>query len=216
MPVGGVDDLEQDVGARDLLERGAERVDQLVRQLVDEAHRVGDDHRLAVAELHRPAGGIERGEEAVLGARRLRAGQRVEQRGLAGVRVADDGDRRHQPAVAGAGRRLALPADHVDAFLELLDALADDPAVGLQLRLARAAGADAAAGARKVRPQARQARQLVLELRQLHLEPPSWVRACCAKMSRIRPGAVQDLDAEQRLEAALLVRRQLVVRRSAP
>ncbi len=48
--VRGVDDLEQDVGPIDLLERRPESVDQLVRQLVDEADRVGDDRRLAVAE----------------------------------------------------------------------------------------------------------------------------------------------------------------------
>ena len=49
--VGGVDDLDQHVGPVDLLERRPERVDELVRQLVDEADRVGDDRRLAVAEL---------------------------------------------------------------------------------------------------------------------------------------------------------------------
>ena len=41
--IGGVDDLEQDVGPVDLLERRPERVDELVRQLVDEPDRVGDD-----------------------------------------------------------------------------------------------------------------------------------------------------------------------------
>ena len=69
--VRGVDDLDQDVGPVDLLERRPERVDQLVRQLVDEAHGVGDDRRLAVAELDLAAGRVERREQLVLGPRDL-------------------------------------------------------------------------------------------------------------------------------------------------
>ena len=106
--VGRVDDLDEDVGAVDLLERRPERVDELVRQLVDEPDRVGDDRRLAVAELDLAAGRVERREELVLGVGDLGADERVEQRRLAGVRVADDADGRPQPPVAAAGRRLAL------------------------------------------------------------------------------------------------------------
>ena len=65
--VGRVDDLDQDVGAVDLLERRPERVDELVRQLVDEAHGVGHDRGLAVAELDLAARRVERGEQLVLG-----------------------------------------------------------------------------------------------------------------------------------------------------
>ena len=71
--VRAVDDLDEDVGPGDLLERGPEGLDELVRQLVDEAHRVGQDDALAVAELDLAAGRVERGEEPVLGARGLRA-----------------------------------------------------------------------------------------------------------------------------------------------
>ena len=69
--VGGVDDLDQHVGPVDLLERRPEGVDELVRQLVDEAHGVGHDRGLAVAELDLAAGRVERGEQLVLGARHL-------------------------------------------------------------------------------------------------------------------------------------------------
>ena len=40
--VGAVHHLQQQVGTGDLLERGAEGGDELVGQLVDEAHRVGE------------------------------------------------------------------------------------------------------------------------------------------------------------------------------
>ena len=45
--VGGVDDLKEEVGARNLLKRGAEGVHELVRQLVNEAHRIGDNRMCA-------------------------------------------------------------------------------------------------------------------------------------------------------------------------
>ena len=71
----GIDHLEQDVCAVHLLEGRPEGIDQLVWQLVDEAHRIGHDRGLAVAELDLPAGRVERGEELVLGGppRRRRA-----------------------------------------------------------------------------------------------------------------------------------------------
>ena len=62
-----IDHLEQHVGAIDLLERGAEGIHELVRQLVDEAHGVGRDDALAVAQLDRPARRVERREELVRG-----------------------------------------------------------------------------------------------------------------------------------------------------
>ena len=195
--VGGVDDLDQDVGAVDLLERGPERVDQLVRQLVDEAHGVGHDRRLAVAELDLAAGRVERREQLVLGLRHLGADERVEQRRLAGVRVADDADGRPQPAVAPAGRRLALLADLLDAFLHLRDPGPDDPPVGLELALAGSARADPALGPRQVGPQPGQPRQLVLELGELDLEAALVGLRVQREDVEDQPAAVDDLDVEQ-------------------
>ena len=209
--VGRVDDLDQHVGPVDLLERRPERVDQLVRQLVDEAHGVGHDRRLAVAELDLAAGRIERREQLVLGPRDLGADEAVEQRRLAGVRVADDADRRPQPAIAAAGGRLALLADLLDPLLHLRDPGPDDPPVRLELALAGAARADAALGAREVGPQPGQPRQLVLELGQLDLEPALVGLGVEREDVEDQPAAVDDLDVEQLLERPLLGGRQLVV-----
>ena len=131
---------------------------------------------------------------------------------LAGVRVADDRDRREQPPVAAAGGRPALLPDLVDPLLHLLDALADDPAVGLQLALAGAAGADAAAACAKVGPQAREARQLVFELGELHLEAPLVGLRVLGEDVEDQPAAVDDLGVEQAFEGLLLAGRELVVR----
>ena len=143
----------QDVGPVDLLERRPERVDELVRQLVDEAHGVGDDRGLAVAELDLARGRVERREQLVLGPGDLAPDERVQERRLAGVRVADDADRRHHPPVAAAGGGLALLADLLDPLLHLRDPGPDDPAVGLELALARSPRADAALGPRQVGPE---------------------------------------------------------------
>src|SRR5258708_25804914 len=110
MRIRRVDDLDEDVGAVDLLERGPERVDELVRQLVDEPDGVGHDRGLAVTELDLAAGGIQRRKQLVLGLRDLAPDEAIEERRLAGVRVADDADGRDEPAVAAPGRGLSLPA----------------------------------------------------------------------------------------------------------
>src|SRR6476619_1478928 len=56
-----------------------------------------------------------------------------------------------------------------EPLLEELDAVVDQPAVRLELRLAGTANTDAPAELLEVRPHARQARQRVLQLRELDL-----------------------------------------------
>ena len=67
-----------------------ERLDQLVGQLADEPDGVGEQHGLATGQLEPAGGGVEGGEQPVLD-QHAGAAQLVEQRGLAGVGVADDG-----------------------------------------------------------------------------------------------------------------------------
>src|SRR5215218_6116970 len=130
-----------------------------MRELVNETDRVGHDDRLAIAELGHARCRIERGEKLVLGQGGVLPDQRVEDRGLAGVRVADYGYCRHESAVARPCGRVTLTLHVVDAVLQLLDLLADDAPVGFELRLAGAAGADAALCPRQVGPQPREAWQ---------------------------------------------------------
>ena len=207
----GVDDLDEDVGPVDLLEGRPERVDELVRELVDEADRVGDDRGLALAEADLAARRVERGEQLVLGPGDLGADERVEQGRLAGVRVADDADRRGEPPIAAAGRRRPVLADLLDPLLHLLDPVADDPPVGLELALAGSPGADPAAGPREVGPQPGEARQLVLELGELDLEAALVGLGVLGEDVEDEPAAVDDLDVEEALERLLLGRAQLVV-----
>ena len=126
--------MEQQVRLADLVERGLERLDEAVRQLVDEADGVGERGLAALGQAQPARRGVQRREQHV---RLQDAGvrQRVEQRGLAGVGVADE---RHAEDAALRARtplELALARDALELALEHADALARQAAVGLELRL---------------------------------------------------------------------------------
>src|SRR5581483_9840159 len=87
---------------------------------------------------------VERLEQPVVD-RGVGARERVQQRRLADVRVAGERDRRRLRAPAGLPARLALAAQLAEPRAQQPDAAAGEPAVGLELALAGAARADAAA-----------------------------------------------------------------------
>ena len=96
------------------------------------------------------------------------------------------------------------------------DAVAREAAVGLDLRLARAAGADAADAAARaetleVRPQAAHAGHVVFELGELDLHLALGRVGVAGEDVEDHRGAVEHRDVERGLEVALLARRQLVV-----
>jgi hypothetical protein len=96
------------------------------------------------------------------------------------------------------------------------DAVARQPAVRLDLRLARASGADAAdaapgAEALEVRPQPAHAGHVVLELRQLDLQLALGRVRVVGEDVEDHGRAVHDRHVEQLLEVALLPRGELVV-----
>ena len=95
----GVDDVDEVVGPGGDLERALERLDEAVGQAAHEADGVGEQHRLAAGQGEAPGRRVERGEQAVLG-QHAGVGERVEQRRLAGVGVADDRHRGEAAAVA--------------------------------------------------------------------------------------------------------------------
>ncbi len=90
------------------------------------------------------------------------------------------------------------------AVLERLDPLAQQPAVGLELRLAGSAQADAAFLPLEVGPAADEAGQLVLDLRELDLELA--LGASRAQREDVEDEArpVDDAALERALEVALL------------
>ena len=144
--VGAVHHVQQQVGVGDLLERGAEGLDQLMRQVPDEADGVGQGEDPAVGGAGSAGGRVEGGEQRVLD-QHPGVGQPVEQRGLARVGVAGD---RAPPEPRWPGAATAWcrgpGASRSARDLQLGDALVDAAAVDLELGLTGTAGADAGAG----------------------------------------------------------------------
>ena len=95
--VGGVHDVEEQVGAGDLLQGGAEGLNELVGQVAYESDGVGQGVDAPVGGLGTPDRGIQGGEQGVLD-HGLRPGEAVHEGGLAGVGVAGNGHRGDGPA----------------------------------------------------------------------------------------------------------------------
>ena len=215
--VGAVDDVEDQVGVGDLLQRRPERLDQLVGQVADEADGVAHRVDPAVVGRRTPGGRVEGREQRVLD-QHPGAGQPVEQAGLAGVGVA--GDRDARDVVAAPLLALGVAgALHVGELAAQLGDLGVDPAaVGLDLGLTGAAAADAlaagdpAAGlAGQVAAPAAQTLLHVGQLGQLDLGLALLALRVLGEDVEDQRRAVDDLDLQLVLEVAQLARRELAV-----
>ena len=180
-----------------------------MRQLADEADRVGEQHQLVDPEFEPPGFGVERREEAVLGVGASLGAERVHQRRFASVGVADQRHARHGGAATGLG--VVLERDGAELLLERGDAVAHEAAVGLDLRFAGAFGADAALLLRQVRPRAGEPWQQIFELREFHLH--LGLRRFCADGENLQneAGAVDHLALEDAFEISHLHGREVVV-----
>src|SRR5207237_8942201 len=96
----------------------------------------------------------------------------------------------------------------LDAVLEPRDLATNEAAVGFELCFARSAESDTAADTRQVRPHAREPRQQVFELRELHLQ----LRLVTARARREDIendfGAIHHAHAQALLEFHALHRRE--------
>ena len=84
---------------------------------MDEPHRVRDDGVEAARQANPTAGGIEGGKEAIFGEHHAAPDQAIEERRLARVRVANDGNGRFAACGAALCARLAAAAHLINARL---------------------------------------------------------------------------------------------------
>ena len=201
--------MQQQIGIGGFAQRGLECIDEFVRQVADEAHGVGQRHRaLCAFKVELTRGGVQRGEKLV-GRVGLRIHQGVEQRRLARIGVADQGDPKSLVALAGAALRAALALDLVEPLLHRLDALADHAAIKLDLRFTWTASiADAAALPLEVAPAPHQPGREVLQARQFDLQLAFVALCALAKNLQDQHRAVGHRHTEVPLKIALLRRRQ--------
>ncbi len=209
--MGPVHDVQDDVGVADLLERRAERLDELVRQVPHETDGVGE--RVDAAVIGRGAAhrGIQRREQRILD-EDAGAGERIEQTRLAGVRVPGDRDRRDRVALALGALGVARGCEVADLATQLRHARTDAATIEFDLRLTGTAGAhtgtacsDLATGlaTHRVTPAA-QTRQQVLELREFDLGLALAALGVLAEDVEDHGGAINHLDLHHVLQRAAL------------
>ena len=209
--ITGIDDMQQQRGFARFGQRGLEGGHQFVRQIADETHGVGDHHLRSAGKCQPAHRGIERREQLV-GHVGLFTREAAKQRRLAGVGVADQRDRGHGNRNARAAAGLTLLLEFLQTLREHLHPLAQQSAIGLELRFARTAQADAAAAlAFKVGPAAHQPAGDVLQLRELDLQLAFVTRRALREDIEDEAVAIQHAPADELLEVALLARRQRMI-----
>ena len=139
--IGRVDDEQQQRRFERLVERGSERRDEIVRQLLDEPDRVGDEHARLRLRLQRAHRRVERREELVRD-EHLAARERAHERRLACVRISDQRD--PELIATRVSTLVVVSLDTLELLFQLGEAIADLAAIELEIGLARA-GAPAAA-----------------------------------------------------------------------
>ncbi len=196
--------MQDDVGVPNLFQGGPEGLHQFVRQVGDEAHRVGQDRRPPAGQTQLAQGRVQGGEQHVLG-QDLGLGQAVEQGRLAGVGVAHQRDGRIRHAATRDALQAARAANVSQFLLQPHHLVGQQAPVGLDLGFTRTAhDAKAAPLALEVGPGAHQARTLVVEPGQLDLQLAFPRAGAAGEDLQDQPGAVDHLDLAGALQVALL------------
>ncbi len=205
-----VDHVQEEIGVRDLLQRRAERLDDLVRQVADETDGVSEGEGPTVGERGPSHRRVQRGEQRILD-EYARARQAVEQRGLAGVGVAGDRDRGNPAALARRPFRRPDRLHVGELAAEPGHARAQPSPVSFDLRFARAPGPDPTAGPRHRLTPATQPRQHVLQLGKLDLRLAFPGCRVLGENVQDQRGPVDDLDLDDVLQLAQLAGSQFTV-----
>ena len=137
--------------------------------------------------------------------------EHIEERGFSGVRVADERNHPKRDGLACAAARGALSPDGFNGFLDLADTIADTAAIGFEFLFARAACANAAAKAREFFAASGEAREQVIQLRQLDLKLAFTRAGVRGKNVENELRAVNHAAADSLLHIAKLNGREIVV-----
>ncbi|RMP65068.1 hypothetical protein ALQ18_05181 [Pseudomonas marginalis pv. marginalis] len=205
-----IDHVQQQVGVARLFERRPECLDQLVRQVTNEPHGVGQHDRPQVIQFETAQGRVEGGEELV-GRVNVGLGHVVEQCRFAGVGIAHQGNRRNIGTHTPASRLLALAAYFFEATLDLSQANPQQAPVGFQLGFTRATHADTTTLTLKVSPATHQPRAHVVKLGQFNLELAFMGTGALGENIENQTRAVDHAALEHSFEVTFLTGREDVI-----
>src|SRR5829696_7279799 len=174
-----------------------------MRQPLDESDGVGDQQLAPIRQLHAAHERIERDEQCV-GGDRVIAGERIEQRGLARVGVADERHRGYRSLVPTFAQLRPALADLVDLSGKDADPVADAPSIRFELRFAGTPGAAATAEPGEGGRRAYQPRHQILQLGKLDLELAFTSPGAPGENIEDQLRSVENLAIERLLEVAQL------------
>ena len=211
-----VNNMEQEVGLSDFVERRFEGVDKVCWQLADEADGVAEQEGKVVDD-DLSDGGVERGEEFVF-CKDVALGKQVHERAFADVGVADECHANHPAAIASLSCLLLV--DFGKPLLEQAHAVEDDATVHFELCLAwpaqshrafAAAATRAAALTFEVSPKALQAGEHIPVLCQLDLCLGIGRLSAHGKDVEDERRAVQNLDFQLAFDVSELLGGEFIV-----
>jgi len=162
-------------------------------------------------ELEPPRRGVERGEQPVLD-QNPGIGQAVQERGLPGIGVANDGNRPVTSPVAGLGLGRPVLADASEVGLQTGDPAHEPTAIHLQLRLPGSPGPDAAGLLAENTPRVAEPREPVPKLSQLDLGLALRAAGVLGEDVKDHRRAIQRRSLQDRLEVSLLCRGEVVIK----
>src|SRR5439155_14499005 len=131
-----IDNMNEQIGFAHFFERGLERLDQRVRKFSQESDRIGEQDPLFVRQNEATRGRIKRRKKFVFG-NDIRAGEQVQQRGLASIRIPDHCGDRPLMSFAAFALYCACVAHRFELSLEPCYSLLDALPINFQLSFAR-------------------------------------------------------------------------------
>ena len=175
-----------------------------MRQVLDEADRVGDEHARPGHRLQGTDGGVQRGEQLVLH-QHLAAGERPHQGGFSRIGVADQRD--PKLVTAGGAALVAVALHRVQLLLQLGKPVADLAAIEVQGAFTSARALLPAAAGRGLPHAGRH----IFQARHLHLKLRLASVGMAVEDLDDDAGSVEHLGAGGALEVADLAGREIMV-----
>ena len=203
--------MEQKVSIFQLLKGSMECIDQMVGQFGNEANGIGKDHVQIVGNCQLTGGGIQRIKQAIIG-RDSRIGQLVQKRGLACVGIAHNGNHGNGIFLAA----LTLNGTHLAHLFQFrfqtVDPLTDMTAVGFQLGLTGATGADTAALTGKAQTHAGKSGEQIFILGKFNLQSALFGLGTLGKNVENQGAAVKNCDTNDVFQRADISRGKFVIK----